>query len=75
MSNWEQKAVVGLANALVKHIKYAGDGLTDSAQLIGIYGAAKKVAAIANTGSELAIHIMALADTRLGVIGYRPSTF
>jgi hypothetical protein len=75
MSNWEHRAVVGLANALVKHIKYAGDGLADRAQLIGIYGAAEKVAAIANTGPEPAIHIIASGASRLGDIGYRPSIF
>jgi hypothetical protein len=75
MSNWEHKAVVGLAIALVKHIRYARDGLADTAQLIGIYKAAKRAATVVEPGPELLIHMRASCATRLWDIGDRPSIF
>jgi hypothetical protein len=75
MSNWEHKAVVGLAIALAKHIRYAGDGLADTAQLIGICKAAKRATTVAEPSSELQIHMRASCATRLWDLGDRPSIF
>jgi hypothetical protein len=56
MSNWEHKAADELANALVNHIKYAHDDLSDTGLLIGIYKAARR-ATVSDTGPEALIHI------------------
>lgn len=57
MSNWEHKAADELASALVNHIKYANDDLTDTGLLISIYEAARRSATVSDTGPEALIHI------------------
>jgi hypothetical protein len=57
MSNWQHKAADELASAVANHIKYVHDDLANTAQLIGIYKAAKRAATVPETGPEALIHI------------------
>jgi hypothetical protein len=57
MSDWHHKAADELASAVANHIKYVRDDLANTAQLIGIYKAAKRAATVTETGPEELIHI------------------
>lgn len=57
MSIWEHKAADELAGAVERHIKSASADSQHGYQLIGVYKAAKRAAATADTGPSALDHI------------------